>query len=298
MDNLKSVIANLFNKPWAISLDKLQEMAAIVEMKVSGKDVSLESVEAANGNDSVERAGAIGVLSISGVLSPHSSMFMRWFGGTGLDDLTKRFQALVDDNGVGAIILNINSPGGSVEGLPEFAETVFNARKSKKIVAIANTMAASAAYWIGTAADEFVALKSSWVGSIGVFTIHHEFSKMLEEEGIATNIISAGKFKTEGNDLEPLTEDAKVHMQEWVDHFYNMFVADVARNRGVTVDAVKEGFGEGRVLPAELAMKESMIDGIETLDQLIARLSIPKAQNSRSRAEAEAKDRERRISSM
>lgn len=289
MDNFKTVIAKMFNKPWAITFDALQNISAFAEMKIQGKEVASEDfdLQAVNGNGDATRAGAIAVLSVSGILAPRASMMMRWFGVTGLDDLTKRFQALVDDSSVGAIILNINSPGGSVEGLPEFAQTVFDARKSKKIVAIANTVAASAAYWIGTAADEFVSMKSSWIGSIGVFTVHHEFSKMLEAEGIKSTIISAGKFKTERNDLEPLTEDAKVHMQEWVNHFYNMFVVDVARNRGVSIKDVTEGFGQGRTLPAEMALKENMIDGIETMDQLIARLSTPKAQAGRSRAARE-----------
>ena len=198
--------------------------------------------------------------------------------------LTRRFRALVDDSSVGAIILNINSPGGSVEALHEFCEEVFQARGKKKIVAISNTMAASAAYWIGTAADEFVALKSSWVGSIGVWMAHTDISERLKTEGIVKTIISSGKFKAEGNDFNPISEEAIAHLQECCDSFYGMFVDAVARNRGVSEDDVRGGFGEGRTLTADMALSQNMIDGIETLDQVIARLSSIKAQKTRSRA--------------
>lgn len=294
MGKYKKIAARFFNQPWAITYEKLQELVGFMEIKMNGGTISDETIQAAiSGNQRLEerKAGAVAILPISGILAPHMDLIMQISGGTSLDVLTKRFRALVDDSSVGAIILNIDSPGGSVEGLAEFADEVFNARSKKKIVAISNTMAASAAYWIGTAADEFVALRSSWIGSIGVFTVHHEFSKQLEDLGIGSTIISAGKFKTEGNELEPLTESAQAHMQEWIDHFYDMFVEAVARNRGVSVEDVANGFGEGRALPAELSLKENMIDGIETLDELIARLSMPDQQAARARAAAQARQR-------
>ncbi len=289
MDNYKQIASTFYNQPHLITYEKLQEIKGLLELKMSGGDVNADEVAAitaAAAGRKEMRAGAIAVLPIFGVIAPRMNMMMNYSGGVSLEMVTKRFRALVDDSSVGAIILNIDSPGGSVEGLPEFAAEVFAARSKKKIVAISNTMACSAAYWIGAAADEFVALSSSWVGSIGVYTVHHEFSKQLEAEGIGSTIISAGKFKTEGNDLEPLSEEAQLHIQENIDHYYDMFVGAVAKYRGVKVAAVKSGFGQGRALPAGLALEESMIDGIETLDELIARLSNPKEQNARARASA------------
>ena len=299
MHSYEKIAASFYNKPLLITHEKLQEIQGFLEIKFAGMDVSAEDVnevKAAIVRGEEQRAGAVAVLPVFGVIAPRSNMMMDWSGGVSLQMLTKRFRALVDDTSVGAIILNIDSPGGSVEGLPEFANEVFNARSKKKIVAIANTMACSAAYWIGTAADEFVAMGSSWVGSIGVYSIHHEFSKALEEEGIATTIIKAGKFKVEGNEFEALSDEAQVHMQENIDHWYDMFINAVAKNRGVKVADVKNGFGEGRYLPAELALKENMIDGIETLDELITRLSVPASQKSRSRASE--RDRNLRLASV
>ena len=275
---------------WAGSfLKKLQEIAGFVELKISGGNVSDETVKALIGGQrsgEITKAGAVAVLPISGVISPKINMCTDISVGTSLERLTQRFRSLVDDPSVGAIILDIDSPGGSVEGLNEFADEVFNARGSKKIVAISNYLAASGAYWIGTAADEFVAAKTAKVGSIGVFIEHRDLSKMAENLGVAVTHISAGKFKTEGNEFEPLTEEATAHLQELVDAYYEMFVGTVARNRGVKANDVKSGFGEGRVLLAEMALKENMIDGIETMDELIARLSMPDEQTARARSQA------------
>lgn len=294
MHRYEKIAARFFNHPWAMLPEKLQEIVGFIEIKMAGDSVSEEDVKTAVGrrNQSSERkAGAVAILPISGVLAPKMTFMMEMSGGTSLEMLSKRFKALVDDGAVGAIILDIDSPGGSVEGLADFAEEIYQARSKKKIVAIANTMACSAAYWLGSAADEFYAIKSSWVGSIGVYMVHHDFSKHLEDEGIKTTIISAGKFKAEANDFEPLTDEAKVHLQENVDVWYNMFVAAVARNRSVSEDDVRNGFGEGRYFPAETALNENMIDGIETVDGLIAKVSMPDEQARNSRGAAAVRER-------
>ena len=268
MDNYQKIAASFFNRPWAIDPAKMDELVAFMEIKMSGGSISAEDIQAAVGRDNggnEQRAGAIAILPVRGVLSPRMNMLNDISGGTSYEMLGKQLRTLVSDSGVGAIILDIDSPGGSGEGLPEFAAEVFAARSEKKIVAIGNTQALSAAYWIGTAADELVALSSSWIGSVGVVMVHKDISKQLEADGVATTIISAGKFKTETSDLGPLSEEALVHLQENADHFYNMFVDGVAKNRGVSVSDVRSGFGEGRVMPAEMALKENMIDGIETM---------------------------------
>lgn len=295
MDRYQKIAASFYNQPLLISYEKLQEIEGLLEVKFAGGQISDETIQAAvaaKKTGSEQRAGAVAVLPIFGVIAPRMDLMMQFSGGVSLESLTRRFRALVDDSSVGAIILNIDSPGGSVYGLDEFAEEVYKARDKKKIVAIANSMAASAAYWIGTAAHEFVAIKSSDVGSIGVWMLHMEYSRQLEEEGVGATIISAGKFKTEGNDIEPLSEEATLHFQQRVDHWYDMFVEAVARNRGIKTKDVIDGFGEGRSLPAGMALKENMIDGIETLDELITRLSSPKEQNSGGRAAARSRELE------
>jgi signal peptide peptidase SppA len=174
---------------------------------------------------------------------------------------------------VSAVVLDIDSPGGTVAGVTELAAEIRAARGgSKPIVAAANTLAASAAYWLASQADEVVVSPSGSVGSIGVYAVHQEVSRMLDEMGVGTTIISAGPHKTEGNEFEPLTDEARADIQSRVDVSYASFVADVAAGRGVTAEQVEADFGGGRVLTARKAQSAGMVDRVETLAQTVARL--------------------------
>jgi ClpP class serine protease len=147
-------------------------------------------------------------------------------------------------------------------------------------VAVANHLMASAAYWIGSAAEEVVVTPSGDVGSVGVFAMHEDWSGALEKEGINISLISAGKYKVEGNPYQPLGEEARAAIQASVDEVYDVFTNAVARNRGVNPAAVRTGFGEGRVVGAQEALKLGMVDRIDTLEGTINRLlgkSVPAA---------------------
>jgi ClpP class serine protease len=134
---------------------------------------------------------------------------------------------------------------------------------------VANSVAASAAYWIGSAAGEFYATPSADLGSIGVYQAHQDFSAALEKEGVRTTLIVAGRYKVEGNPYGPLDRDARAFMQGRVDEHYTRFVRAVARNRSVPVDLVRNGMGQGRLLGAQVALKERMVDGIATIDKVV-----------------------------
>ena len=139
-------------------------------------------------------------------------------------------------------------------------------------MAVANHLAASAAYWIATAADELVVSPSAEVGSIGVFAAHEDMSAALEKEGVKVSLISEGKYKTEANPYEPLSEEARAAVQSRVSEYYDAFVKAVARNRGVKAADVRGGFGEGRTVGARQAVQLGMADRVATLDETIARL--------------------------
>jgi signal peptide peptidase SppA len=172
---------------------------------------------------------------------------------------------------VGTIVLDIDSEGGSVEGTPELWTAIYDARQRKSVVAVANSMMASAAYWLGSAATEIVSTPSGSVGSIGVLHVHAEESKALEDAGIKLTVTKAGKYKGEGSPFEPLTDEAKDFIQSRVDEAYSMFVKDVAKGRGVPVNEVRKAYGQGRLLGAKEAKELGMIDRIATLDETIER---------------------------
>lgn len=255
----KQILTKIAEHPWAI-------LPSALESAVANMEAGLPAEAAARRAPS--RAGAIAVLPLQGVLRQKGSTFMdELFGDGGAS--TERFAAnirrLAADDSIGTIVLDVHSPGGEVFGTAEAADAVFEARSSKKIVAVVNSMAASAAYWIASQAHEIIATPSSLTGSIGVFAVHEDISQMAERIGVKITLISAGKFKTEGNEFEPLTDEAKAAIQHIVDEHYGQFVAAVARGRKVSQSAVRAGYGQGRVLTANDAVKAGLVDRIGTL---------------------------------
>jgi len=206
--------------------------------------------------------------------------------GTATERFIETMTALAADPRVDSILLDIDSPGGSTVGTPEAGEVVRIAAERKPVIAHTGDLMASAAYWIGSQASQVVASPSAWVGGIGVYVVHADFSRALEAEGVTVSFIYAGKFKTEGNPFEPLAQDARDYFQTVVDSTYRQFTSTVARGRGVTPDVVRASFGEGRVLRAEDARAAGMVDRVETFGATLDRMATPGRLRLRQRVQA------------
>ena len=226
----------------------------------------------------VPRASRIvAVVPVYGVIDKSRVYFADVFA----DELSALLGTLVANQDIGAIVLDWDSPGGAVYGIPELADQIRSYRSVKPIYSIATGDMASAAYWLGSAAAKTLAAPSARVGSIGVWTAHADFSKALEEVGIDVTLISAGKFKVEGNPFEALGDEARAAIQSEVDAYYDKFAEGAAKNRNRRASTVKSGFGEGRILVAERALDEGMIDGIATLPQLLGAI-VPRRRGSKA----------------
>lgn len=272
------IVAEVFRKPWAILPEKLQVIAELVALNAAGGKLTGEEVReriGAGPRPSSPRApGSVALIPVYGVISHRMNLLSDFSGGTSVEKLTAQFRQAIADPNVKAIVMDIDSPGGAVDGVPELAEEILNARSQKKIVAVSNTMAASAAYWLACCASELVCTPSGSVGSIGVFAAHEDVSKAMEIEGVKVSLVSAGKYKTEGNPWEPLSDEGRAQLQSQVDAFYTMFVKAVAKGRKVSADDVRGGFGEGRMVMAAQAVKQGMADRVETLDDTLARFGV------------------------
>jgi len=222
-----------------------------------------------------ERQKAIGIIPVHGVLEARPTFMGEMLGMASYERVGYELDVLLGDESVSGIILDVASPGGMVYGAMELAEKIFAARGRKPIVAVANPLAASGAFWIASAADRLVSVPSGDVGSVGVIAEHVDASQAMEREGTKVTVIRSTKspFKGEGTDAEPLTDDAKAHMQGRADAIYNRFVGDLARFRGVTVDHVNEHFGKGRVVDAKAAMAAGMIDRVGTLQEIAGKMA-------------------------
>jgi len=283
------VLQGFAETPWAILPHKLAVLEEIVIRHVSGEKLDAEEIQlrihgaSRPDNHRVPVGGSqasVAVLPLFGTIFPRANLMTDMSGATSAERFGAQFTELVQDPGVSAIVLDVDSPGGQAGGIDELSRRIFDARGTKPIVAVANHSMDSAAYWIGTAADEVVVSPSGEVGSIGVFAVHKDISAALAQEGIKVSIVSKGKYKTEGNPYEPLTEEARAAADAMIGEIYDAFIEGVARNRGVEPAIVRNGFGEGRVVGARQAVALGMADRVGTLDETIDRLlnmNIPPA---------------------
>lgn len=270
----QSIIRAVQDTPWAILPSKLAEIKDLLAFRATGALLTEEEIQqrigVARERPKLRANGDIAVLPLMGTISHRMNLLSASSGGTSVEQFTKDFRALVNDPSVAAIVLQIDSPGGSVDGVPELADEIYQARGTKPISAVADTMAASAAYWIGSAADELAITPSGEVGSIGVIAAHEDLSGMYDLMGVKTSLITAGKYKGENNPFEPLSDEGRAAIQARVDDAYGMFTKAVARNRGVPLASVRDGFGQGRLVSPRDAVTQGMADRIATIDQVIA----------------------------
>lgn len=258
---------------WAILPAKLRAIAEFLAIKAAGGDISAEQVAAitAAAPKPIRSSGGTAVIPIFGVISQRMNMMSAMSGGTSTEQLSASIRSAVADESVKSIVYDIDSPGGSVDGITELAAEIFKASEQKPSTAVANPGMASAAYWLGSQAREIVVTPSGQAGSIGIIAVHQDESRAIDAAGITTTVLRAGKYKAEGNPYEPLNPDALEYAMETLNTYYGMFVADVARGRRVSESAVRAGFGQGRMLTAKDAVAAGVADRVGTLAEVLAR---------------------------
>jgi signal peptide peptidase SppA len=274
-DRYGHVLSFALEHPWAVTRPMLSVIAGILARHIAGVDSHAE-IEASlvnRKNLPQPRAGSIAILPVYGVLGPRMNLMSEMSGGTTFDKLTSQLRAAVADKSIKTIVLDIDSPGGTIAGNTEFAAEVMKARAKKPVIAQAQYTMGSAAYRIGAACTEIVAAPSARVGSIGVYNMHDDLSEALAKEGIKRTFVSAGDGKVDGNETGPLSDQAEARMQASVDQAYATFVSDVVKGRGagMTADRVKKEW-KAHVYSAQDALALGMIDSIATLDDTIARI--------------------------
>lgn len=256
--------------PWALMPERMSSYAQVLARKSAYEAMEDDAVRAGPAKRGPARSGAIAVIPVHGTIVQRASQLDMCEGGTSTTAVSAMLADAMADSSVAQILLDIDSPGGSVYGVQELAAEIQAA--SKPIVAFANSLAASAAYWIGAAASEFHVTPGGEVGSIGVWTAHQDVSAALKEAGVNVTLISAGEFKVEGNPYGPLSTEAHAFMQSRIDDYYAAFTQGVAKGRKVSVADVRGHMGKGRVFGAQQALAANMVDSVSTRDQVIARM--------------------------
>lgn len=290
--------------PWAIRPEKLDAIVEVLDLRAAGVTFTPEEIQARIGSPRPEAdmvlisidalkdgsygpepeaaaqqkrsgggPGAIALIPMYGVIGQRMSLMQESSGGCSLERFKSRFNEALNSADVKAIVVDIDSPGGVSYGCTEMAQVIYDARGAKPMVGVINSVGCSAAIWIASQLPELVITPSGITGSIGVYMLHEDWSQANEMMGVKPTYIQFGQYKTEGNYDEPLGDEAASHFQALVDACGKQFTADVARGRKVPVSKVLSDFGQGRVLLPSEAKAVGLVDRIETLDQVLSRLS-------------------------
>lgn len=293
------VVDYLLSAPWAITPEKLRAIASVVVHRAYAGRLDADAVAAAVASRrpsdtlyatadgfipaaAIEAAGGrppdgarniTAVLPVMGTILPRVSAMDESSGMFSLARFRREFASLVADPAISGIVLDFDTPGGSVALVEEAGAEIFAARDRKPIAAVADTLAASAGYWLfaqATPGLQYVT-QSGLIGSVGVISAHEDISRALEQMGVTVSLITSrsAPHKAEGNPYEPLGDEARAEMQRLVDAYHADFRSAVARGRGVSEGVVDARFGGGRVLRAAEAVAAGMADRVGTLDDAI-----------------------------
>lgn len=296
--------SRLYNCPLLITPDKAEVIERVFRAHLEGTVAELPKYDPKVRPDVLmqtattftrQRAGymrsdsGVALIQVVGALvqrhTPGASMAAESY-----ENINAQLQAAMNDPMVRGILLELDSPGGEGAGVAGLADAICAADASKPVVAHANEMAFSAAYWLAASAGEVVVPKTGMVGSVGVIMLHVDQSQMNTKRGIEVTHITAGARKADFSPHQPLSEAALGNAQAMVDRLYGQFVDHVAAARGISIDAVKAT--EAGLLNPDEALAIGMIDSIGSLDDALQRLNVlmsdPSQRKNYGRAAAHA----------
>jgi capsid assembly protease len=263
------------NVEWAIEPCAFAQLLSVADRMGDPEALQAKLGRKLDNARTVSVRDGVAIIPVTGPIFRRASLFTEISGATSTDILALDLRAALDDPMVKGIVLDIDSPGGTVAGTNELAGMVRDARGKKPIVAYANGTMASAAYWIASAADSIVVDATSPVGCIGVVAAIAEKSDKDPRTGVRTHEIVSSRAPNKRLDIN--SEGGRAEVQRNVDAIEDVFVQTVAANRGVSVEKVTNDFGRGGVLIGAAAVAAGMADRLGSLESVIAEIANPKA---------------------
>jgi len=285
---MKSNILDLFYSGfWAITEEKLSLIHSIaareslpeeikaLRMTLKENAIAENEKNIENSNELTEKELETIVIPVNGVIVPKGNMFSNVSGSLSLDVLKKQIQSAIQSEQIKNIILSFHSPGGEATGISEFANFLRNStkRSRKNIYAYAYGDCCSAAYWIASAVKigNFVASSTARIGSIGVISNIVDTRERDEKEGVRQLVIRSNLSPNKNPDV--FTEEGYSQYQKNIDSLAEIFVKDIARNRGVSRKTVLSDYGQGKIFIGQEAVDNGMVDRIGSLDSILEELS-------------------------
>lgn len=174
-------------------------------------------------------------------------------------DIVKNLRKATDDKNVKAIVLRVNTPGGTPVAAEEIISQINKTRATKPVVVSMGDMACSAGYFVSSNADRIVANPDTFTGSIGVIWVFKNKSKYYRDEGVNYYVAKSGNFKDLGSEWRGLSEDEKDYVQSIINESYTRFITSVSKGRNLSIDYVR-GIADGRVYTGSKAKEMGLVD--------------------------------------
>ena len=268
---------------WAISKDWAHTLANWARMETFDPQalVTQAGERFGSGMTRTTVRDGVGIMQIRGPLFTHEN-FLTWlFGFDTYESLAKDFQNLMDDSNVKGVALNFHSPGGLTAGVDDLASMIYDARglKPQGLVARAGGDMSSAAYWLGSSADQIHVASTGMVGSIGTVV---QFTQ--EDPGTVTIVSDQSPMKRP----DPATAEGQAEVKGLLNALSDVFISRVARNRGTTTENVLENFGKGGVTVGQTAVDRGMADKVTTFETTFSIIHNHKQETIMSAPQAQA----------
>jgi ClpP class serine protease len=247
---------------------KQMEASRAYETQIPMRAVGTRDATLVDGTHGLYRRGSTAILPVTGAITRYANFFQTMSGtGAVVESLAKDFQRALDDPAITSIILSIDSPGGEVNGIAEFADQIFAGRDSKPVWAYVSDLGASAAYWLASSAERIVVAQTGALGSIGAVAA---FRNPNGEKNPPLEFVSS-KSPNKRPDLS--TEKGRQQIQTLVDTYGDIFIEGVARNRGVDTQTVVDHFGAGGLLIGRNAVEAGMAEDVGSFEGTLAALA-------------------------
>jgi signal peptide peptidase SppA len=274
----------------AIEPNTLEGIIALLEDREAGITISAEDAEALrasqsygaarNLNGGSPRASQVALIGLYGPMMLHTGPLEALSGATGTREFAALVRAAADDPNVAEIVLDVDSPGGTVDSVDVAVAAVRYAAERKPVTAVTEGLMASAAYWVASQATKVVASENSQVGSISVLWRHVDQSGANEKAGVKVTTLATGDKKAVGDRNGPLSEAGTAEMMRLMTAHHEAFVADVAKGRGITADRVQRDWADGRVETGAIAARIGLVDEVGTLASVLDGVTRPQGQST------------------
>lgn len=281
----KRILGELISTPWLIMpswleaitnlatgqdiLANINHQFTIDQITERQKALSNQTGTARQNERLTEQRGDVGILNLHGPIIRFGGM-MEISGHTSTQTAMKEFNRLENDPSIKTIVIHSNGPGGEAASIDQFANMI--SKSSKKTIGYIDSLTASAHYWIVSACDEIVASSVSMIGCLGVVYSLVDDSKKKENEGVSNIHIVSAVSPKKVPDIR--TVEGQEQIQKWANSMGEKFIQAVATNRKVSVETVKDKFGQGDLLISDEALAVGMIDKIQDFEDLMSELKV------------------------